>query len=192
MAWQLDREDSSFFLWTFKDGLMARLAHDLKIAVDDYDLQLEEEPEGRLRALRLEVKVADLRVLGAVKERRIVEGQLSPADLDDIHSKLRREVLEVGTHPTITFNARELRRGRLAGELCLKGHTRPLEVPCKLTREGQSLRCTGKVRFRQSDFGLKPFRAFLGAIKLKDEVEASFDLRLAPASEASPSPYEKS
>ena len=37
---------------------------------------------------------------------------------------------------------------------------------------------TGKFRFKQSDFGIKPVRVAGGTVKVKDELETEFDIFL--------------
>ena len=78
-----------------------------------------------------------------------------------------REVVFEGSGPWDT----------LRGTLELHGSRQPLTVSS--TRDGQ--RCSGSVEFPPSRWGIAPYRAFLGALKLDDRVRVSWELNLTPA-----------
>jgi len=42
-------------------------------------------------------------------------------------------------------------------------------------------RARGSATITQSKWGIKPYSAFFGALRLRDEVEVEFDVALAPA-----------
>jgi hypothetical protein len=44
--------------------------------------------------------------------------------------------------------------------------------------DGNTARLKGKVPIVQSNFGVKPFSAMMGALKVKDEVEVDLDVKL--------------
>ena len=52
-------------------------------------------------------------------------------------------------------------------------------VTLRSERDGE--RCAGQVEFAPSRFGIQPYRAFLGALKLDDRVRVSWDLRVISA-----------
>jgi hypothetical protein len=58
------------------------------------------------------------------------------------------------------------------GKLALHGRERAVELA--LRREGERLR--GEVRIEQPEFGIKPFRALLGALKIKPGVMVEIDV----------------
>jgi polyisoprenoid-binding protein YceI len=70
--------------------------------------------------------------------------------------------------------------GVLHGELSLHGATRPLDVSFKAHPDAPSFRVHGSVRFRQTDFGMKPFSTAGGSIGVDDEIEVDFELVLLP------------
>ncbi|MDQ1515495.1 MAG: hypothetical protein QOE80_1325 [Actinomycetota bacterium] len=60
------------------------------------------------------------------------------------------------------------------------GQTRPVTLDLTGSPDG---RLKGSIAVVQSQFGIKPFSAMMGALKVKDEVEVSFDVAL-PAESA--------
>ena len=63
----------------------------------------------------------------------------------------------------------------MRGNLTLHGETQPVTVEVR-EREGHYL---GTSRFKQTEFGIKPFKAAGGTIRVKDEVRIDFDIQLA-------------
>jgi polyisoprenoid-binding protein YceI len=91
------------------------------------------------------------------------------------------EVLDAARFPTIAFRgtyAGTLERGTLSGGLEVKGASRPIAIPIRLSREETLLFATGSWEGKLTDLGIRPFKALLGAIKLQDwialRVEARF------------------
>ena len=85
---------------------------------------------------------------------------------------VRNEVLE-GT--PIEFRSTRLELGdpiRVEGELELRGERRPIAF--ELTPAGDG-RLTGSVVVRQSEWGMKPYSALFGTLKVADEVEVSVE-----------------
>ena len=68
----------------------------------------------------------------------------------------------------------------LHGELSLHGATRPLDVSFHAHPDAPNFRVRGSVRFRQTDFGMKPFSTAGGSIGVDDEIEVDFELVLLP------------
>ena len=63
------------------------------------------------------------------------------------------------------------------GDLTLVGTTRP--VSARLTR-GADGRLTGTIPVVQSQWGIKPYRGLMGALKVRDDVEIRVDVQLTP------------
>ena len=106
------------------------------------------------------------------------------------------EVLDAQRYPAITFHAGSADargeggdvQGVLHGALSLHGTTRPLDVPFRARADAHDYRVSGTVRFRQTDFGIKPFSTAGGSIGVNDEIQVDFELVLLPASEAPATP----
>lgn len=145
-------------VYTWREGLLARVGHDLRLSAP---ARIIREGDG----IVVTVDAASLRVDGAMKDGRLVE--VSAGDRADIEKALRTEILDVGRHPLIRWRGTMDGRGTLE----LRGRSVALRVPA--TVDGDRVR--GEVDLTPSAWGIKPFRALLGALKLQDRVRVAFD-----------------
>jgi polyisoprenoid-binding protein YceI len=159
---------------TGREGVAARVGHDLLIGFQQWSGSVEIGPGGQQDvSVEAAVEVASLTVLsgtGGVSE-------LSAADRADI-TKSALKVLDAERHPTIEFRSTALRSGSwlLDGDLTVAGRTAPLTLRVVESTAGGYL-ATGGIR--QSDLGIKPYKAMLGALRLADEVEIEVEVRLS-------------
>lgn len=56
------------------------------------------------------------------------------------------------------------------GSLTIAGVTRPIEAQVRLDRHDGRVRAECRVPVRQTDFGVRPYSAMLGQLKVADEV----------------------
>jgi polyisoprenoid-binding protein YceI len=150
-------------VFTFREGLLARLAHDLRLRVQAFEITLHRgEVSGWFEA-------ASLRVDGVVEDERVDPDRLSAEDKAKIEQTLQAELLHVSSHPRVELHG-VLRPaaspGVLAGTLRLHGVEQPVEIP--LAAVGGTLRA--ELSIAPSRFGIKPYRALGGAIRLQDRV----------------------
>ncbi len=182
-SWVLDPQalasgSASLELWTEKEGVLARAAHDLCLRAQEATVSLS--PEGQLEVA---VEVKSLRVAGQVKRGQIKP--LSAKDHAEIESNLQSAaVFDAARFPRVTYRGTCVLsegRARVTGELELRGQRRPLALTGSWRLDGQDAIASGDVRLRQSAWGVKPYSALLGAIKVKDELRVSWSLRLRRA-----------
>ncbi|MBL8169808.1 MAG: YceI family protein [Acidobacteria bacterium] len=170
--------ESSFWVFVAKAGLFSAFAHDHEIGVKSFTgkIVLPESGTGG-GSLELEVNAASLAVL---------DKQPSEADKQKIFDSMHKEVLESAKFPKIAFKSvsvSDLKQTSadaynltLNGDLTLKGVTRRIAVPVLLTVNAQQLRAVGKYTLKQTDFGIKPYSAAGGAVKVKNEVVVNFNI----------------
>jgi len=163
-------------LRTARDGLAAQAGHDLTIEVSAWSCELTVGDDGRPTGLSVKLDLTSLVVIagtGGVKP-------LSDRDRREI-AVTARKVLGADRHPQATFTASTFEPnsdggGFIPGTLTLGGISRPLKLQVSKTG-GESFHATASVR--QSDFGIKPYTAFLGALKVSDAVGVEVDVNLA-------------
>ncbi len=160
---------------TYREGMAQRVGHDLIIDVGQWQAKLEVEEDGSPKAITLE---ADPRSL-QVREGQHGVKPLTDKDRAEIRSNIDEKVLR-GQPIAFSSGATELADGRLTvgGELTISGSTRPSSFELDVAADG---RVTGLLLVTQSDWGIKPYRAFMGALKVRDTVEVALDVTL-PAS----------
>jgi polyisoprenoid-binding protein YceI len=66
-------------------------------------------------------------------------------------------------------------------EVTLHGVSRTQAVPLQVERSAALLKVSGAFTLRQSDFGVTPFSALGGLMKVQDAVAISFNLIAVPA-----------
>jgi polyisoprenoid-binding protein YceI len=66
------------------------------------------------------------------------------------------------------------------GDLTLLGHTHPLAFDVTLAGDGT---LSAAAVIKQTDFGMKPYSALFGALKVADEVRVSLSAKLPPAAD---------
>ena len=64
------------------------------------------------------------------------------------------------------------------GELSLAGSTRPVSYELGISGDG---RVHGTLPIAQTEFGITPYRGFMGTLKVRDVVEVAIDVRLPSA-----------
>jgi polyisoprenoid-binding protein YceI len=170
--------ESSFWVFAGKAGLLRAFGHDHEIGVKRFTGKVT-IPSGDARGgtLQLEIEAKSLVVL---------DREPSEADKKKIFDALHNEVLESAKFDTIEFKSsavsdvKQTGEGAysltLAGDLRLHGVTRRIAVPVRLKLGPQQFRAAGQYTLRQTDFGIKPYSAMGGAVKVKNEVVVHFDL----------------
>jgi polyisoprenoid-binding protein YceI len=168
--------DGTLTVRTGKTGAASKAGHNLLIDVTAWSatLDLGDEPGEAAMAL-----TADARSL------RVREGSggmqaLGEEEKASIEQSIDDDVLKGGA---IEFRSTSVAPGpdgtlRVQGDLDLLGTRRPIAFDLAL---GGGERLTASARFRQTDFGIKPFSTLFGTLKVADQVEVALDARLPAA-----------
>jgi YceI-like domain len=168
-AYTLGPEQGELLVHTRREGAAARAGHDLEIVVGHWLATLE---LGESLAASLSAASSSLRV----REGRGGIQALDDADKENINRAIREEVLK-GT--TIEFRSTTIVRAsatvQVQGELELMGLTRPLAFEVRLTPGGK---LAARATVKQTDWGMKPYSALLGALRVADEVEITLEADL--------------
>ncbi|MBL8935938.1 MAG: YceI family protein [Archangium sp.] len=164
---RLDSSKAEVLVFTFKEGLLSAVAHDLKLQLTRFTIEHEGE-----RSVA-EFEAGSIRVVTAMKEGRDDPSTLSASAKADIEKNTLSDVLDVRKHPTARFESVRMTDTQLEGRLTLHGVTKTLTGALH-TSGGVT---TAEFRFDQRDFGIKPFSAMLGTLKIKPEVVVRVSLR---------------
>lgn len=151
-------------VFTFKEGALSAIAHDLELAVGTASIEVGDD-----LAIEARIGLAGLRVLHAVKDGHATTA-LSDSDKRKIERTMADDVLDTRRHGEAVFRGKAEPAGasyRVSGELTLHGKTRPLTV----TGQARDGRHVFEVSLHQPDFGIKPYSAMLGTLKVKADVK---------------------
>jgi hypothetical protein len=163
---------------TSRAGLAAKVGHDLVIEVTRWsaDITVPGEDDGGMLAATIAAEL-DLGSL-AVREGTGGARPLTDSDRRDIESTMRK-ILGGGGEATATFRSTRIipatAGGAIEGTLTLNGRSQPVRLQVIGPAPG---RYRGTVAVVQSAFGIKPYTGFFGALKLRDEVAAEFEVDL--------------
>ncbi len=170
--------ESSFWVFVPKAGLLSSFGHDHNIGVKSFSGKVVVPEAGTGGgSLELEVNAQSLVLL---------DTKPSEEDRKKITNSMHNEVLESAKYQKISFKSvsisdlksagAESYTFTLNGDLTLHGVTKRIALPVNAKINAQQLRAGGKYTLKQSDFGIKPFSAVGGAVKVKNEVVVNFDI----------------
>ena len=163
---------------TARSGLGARAGHDLTLEVTHWRGSValnSASPASSAVAVEAEVASVEVREgTGGVKP-------LTDSDRAEIRRTMTGKILQAGRYPSVNFQSTLVGGSPEAfwieGDLTIMGTTQPVTVHGSLAGG----RARGSATVTQSRWGIKPYSAFFGALRLRDEVEVEFDVALAPA-----------
>lgn len=157
-------EGALLHVFTFKEGLLAGVAHDLELAVERFRVDWDTARVSATFDLR------SLRVLHAVVAGRPAPDALSAHDRRTIERNIAEDVLGKSQHQEARFESSSVEHEGdgyvVHGTLTLAGVRADLSVPVR--RDGS--RYTAEVTLDQRRFGITPYSAMMGTLKLKPEV----------------------
>ena len=159
-------------VFTFKEGLLSAVAHDLEIDVPVFNIDVDGE------TVRATFFARSLRVLHAIEANAPKPNALSARDKKTIESNIAGDVLQSARYPEIRFEGTAKRsetsevEALIEGTLSIAGRSRMVRIEARL--EGDTWRA--ETSLHQPDFGIKPYSAMLGALKIKPAVRVTLSL----------------
>lgn len=176
-VYEIDPGKSEITAILNQEGLMGRLRPTHTVAIVRYTGRVELPPGNEIKGTAsIEAESASL----ANTDRNISE--IEKREFENI---LHNTVLETSKFKSIEFQSTAItgltrsgdaRSFTLNGKLKLRGVTRDVSLPVKVTVSGSKLTAVGEGRFKQSDFGITPYTGGFGAIKIGDEVKVRFNV----------------
>ncbi|MBF0330804.1 MAG: YceI family protein [Candidatus Omnitrophica bacterium] len=167
-----DPSNAKCHIFTFKDGLLALFAHDLKLQATKFQINITGCTDGTSlwRKVDAAFDPASIRTVCAVDDNGKPAGDLSPNHGKDIEKNIFWNVLRPRKFPTIRFTSKKI-TGKpdnflVHGDLSLCEATRAVTIPVKLWKR----KYCAEISLDQLDFGITPFCALMGAMKVKPEV----------------------
>ncbi len=169
--------DGSLRLHTGVAGSAARMGHSLIIVVDEWSATVALS-RGTPRSVRLCAELTSLRVdsgSGGIKP-------LGDGDREVIRANALR-ALHADQHPQVTFESTSVRaqgdRLTVQGTLTVAGTPQPLTAEVGLDRPAGRVTAHCSVTVVQSQFGVAPYSAMLGQLRVADDVRVELDVSVA-------------
>lgn len=182
-----DENAAECLVYTYKEGLLSSVGHDLVIRVGR--LAITVEPA--MHAVEARFDASSLCVVSAMHPgdpgqtgRAPSPMLLSEGDRRKIEGTIRDEVLASRLYPEVRFSSTAVTPVNdgfhIEGTLTL--HGRPRLIALDARPEGDRL--TAEIMLHQPDFRITPYSAMLGALKLKPGVKVRVSLPRAAAAGA--------
>jgi hypothetical protein len=161
-----DASTAEVFVLSFKDGMLAKLAHDLKMKVGSFTLDIDDTT----KQIDAKFDARSVKVVCRRKDGHDESGGLSSFEVGQIDGNIQNDVLETKKHTDIRFVSTAIEpKGdgyTVRGDLTLHGKTRSVSADVK--KQGD--RYVTELKLHQPDFGIKPYSAALGALKVQADV----------------------
>jgi polyisoprenoid-binding protein YceI len=161
----IDTQRSSVTVRVYKSGLFSGFAHNHIITAPVSAAALDTTQ----RTASLTFNVVDMKV---------VDSEGSESDRQEIEATMKGpKVLDSAQFPAISFRSTRVdetspQHYKVIGELTLHGQSRELSFSVVLT-EGIY---KGALTLKQTDFGITPVKIAGGTVRVKDEIEISFEI----------------
>ena len=154
-------------VFTFKEGLLSKVAHDLELDVGDLELEWDDART----SLSARFGARSLKVLHPMHDGRPNPSALSDRDKHKIEETIQGEVLHTSRWPDIRFRSSAIEltgesAATIRGTLELCGKSRELTAHAR--REGG--RWITELTLHQPDYGITPYSAMLGTLRIQKDV----------------------
>jgi len=166
-------DGSTLIVKTYREGIAAKAGHDLVIEVTSWEATIEVGEDGTVGSVALDADPGSLHVRDGVGGAKA----LTDKDRADIRKSIGDKVL--GSEP-ITFRSSAANfdgsaRLRVEGELSMAGNSRPAVFELDAGEDGA---VAGTIELAPSDWGIKPYRGLMGALKVRDSVDIVLGARV--------------
>jgi polyisoprenoid-binding protein YceI len=156
-----------------REGMAKKAGHDLKLEVASWNADVTvdgDKPENSSMTV-----TADSRSFQVVEWTGGVK-PMTEGDKKDIRKNIDEKCIK--NSGDISFQSTSVSPtatgARVQGDLTINGASQPAQFDIQI--DGGVARCTAAIQ--QSLFGIKPFTAFMGALKVKDVVEIEFEAKV--------------
>lgn len=174
----VDPQASEIRLLVYRDGPLARFGHN-HVIVGRVQGEIRAGESAAGSGFRLEIPAESLIVdppAARAEEGEEFAAQVSePARRGTRENLLGGDVLDAAAHPLIRIESVALTgppwAPTVTARVTLRGTTRDLRFPAAVVRAGDSLVVIASLRITQSDFGIKPFAALNGGLRVRDALE---------------------
>ncbi len=159
----------NIYVFTFKDGVLSAVAHDLRLHFEKFRVALDGE------SVQAEFELESLVVDGPVEAGALREGGYDAGKRAEVEKAMHQDVLHTARFPRATFSGSASARGdgfHVNGTLELAGERAPLSFDVQ-QRAGHYV---SSFELKPSQWGIAQYKALLGAIRLKDVVRVELEL----------------
>jgi polyisoprenoid-binding protein YceI len=162
-------ENGTVTIKTGREGAAAKAGHDLTLEATSWEgtLELGDNPSVKLTVDPHSIEVRE----GSGGAKPLDEG-----DKDDIKKSMKKDILG---SDQISFESSDVQVDdgsmKVSGNLSVAGNSDSIDVPLTVNDDG-TVQCS--IKLSQKQFGIKQFKALMGALKVSDTVEVQIEAKL--------------
>ena len=161
-----DQSSASCQVYIYKEGLLSSVAHDLRINVTSFIVDLDEKEH----FLKARFAADSLRVDCAIVDGQEKPGILNSREKEEIERIMIRDVLDGHRYKEFLLTSSLITKDEstysVKALLALHGTEREITFTAKNGGEYY----LAEVHIHLPDYGIKPFSALFGAIKIKSDI----------------------
>jgi len=183
--YDVESRESLLTILAFRGGALAKAGHNHVIASHDMNGTIYVPEDQSRSTFEVHVPVAQLTI--DEPELRAKEGPDFPTEVPDSakegtrRNMLSEALLNGAQYPDITLISQHIGTPAAAGsalradvQVTIRGQAHSLSVPVLYSFEDSRLIVSGELPIKQTDLGLTPFSAMLGALAVQDELRVRF------------------
>jgi len=176
--YSVDPQASEIRLLVYRDGPLARFGHN-HVVVGRVHGEIRAGDTAAASGFRLEIPVDSFAVdppAARAEEGDEFAAQVSePARRDTRENMLGRDVLDAEKHPLVRIESIALVGPQwgptVTARVTLRGVTRDLRFAAAVLRQDDMLAVVAAFRINQSEFGIEPFTALNGGLRVRDALD---------------------
>jgi len=173
-SFRIGPDNTRLIVRTGREGVASRVGHDLTLTFGSWSGQVDVPGDDVTRAsVRVDVHLTSIEIIEGTGGVAPLTGR----DRREI-TKTALRLLDTDAHPDAVFESTAVTAdggqttGTLDGNLTIRGVTAQASLAVTSATDGWHAEAT----LHQRDFGLEPYRAFFGALRLADEVHVIVDV----------------
>jgi len=183
--YDVESRESLLTILAFRGGALAKAGHNHVIASHDMTGTIYVPDDQSRSTFEVHVPVAQLTI--DEPELRSKEGPDFPTEVPDSakegtrRNMLSEALLNGAQYPDILLVSEHIGAPAAAGsptpadvQVTIRGQVHSLAVPVTCSFEDSKLIVSGELPIKQTDLGLAPFSAMLGALQVQDELRVRF------------------
>lgn len=180
-VYRVDPQHSRVFMRTGRDGPMKAAGHDHVIVSADIEglVLVSDDPDKSRANLRFPLQqllVDD----PAYRQRFGMEPDLPASAIEGTTRNMQDKVLESSRFPWATASVQALsiqqEKAQLEVSVAMHGVSFDYEVPAALEFDPDTLTVSGSMTVSHGDFGLTPFSAAGGLLRVAEDIEVVFEI----------------
>lgn len=184
VQFRIDSDSSWLRVLVYRGGLLRSFGHNHVVSHNELTGTVTVPQDPLQSTLMLEFRIADLVV--DEPELRALEGddfrrQISPKDIAGTRANmLGKKLLQAEQFPSI-----EVRSGKITGSMpdieveatvFVRGAEFTIVFPASVVLSNDSFVASGELKIEHAEIGLSPFKAVLGALRVRDTLVLKYEI----------------